>query len=274
MRLLNLGCGTVFHPAWINVDIASSSPEVQIYDIRRKLPYPDAYFDACYSSHVIEHFKPEEAEKMLAECWRVLKPQSIVRIVVPDLESIVREYLKALEQVESGKKASIPNYDWMMLELYDQTVRSYGGGKMGRYMTNPNIANGEFVRARVGAEIDNYLTNQPLKQSVWQRAKSKSYAQLIQRLRNTLAKLIVSLLAGQQAKTAFEEGIFRHSGEIHQWMYDRFSLRRLLEQSGFVAVRVCRADQSSIPDFGSYHLDVINNKVRKPDSLFVEAIKP
>ncbi|MGV2387334.1 MAG UNVERIFIED_CONTAM: class I SAM-dependent methyltransferase [Microcystis novacekii LVE1205-3] len=53
MKLLNFGCGSTFHPAWVNIDIASSSPEVREYDIRKNLPYPDAEFDACYSSHVL-----------------------------------------------------------------------------------------------------------------------------------------------------------------------------------------------------------------------------
>jgi hypothetical protein len=49
--------------------------------------------------------------------------------------------------------------------------------------------------------------------------------------------------------------------------------KRRLEQTGFVDVRVCRADESRIPDFNSYSLDVVEGKVRKPDSLFMEGIK-
>jgi hypothetical protein len=81
------------------------------------------------------------------------------------------------------------------------------------------------------------------------------------------------MIAGNKSKEAFAEGLFRDSGEIHRWMYDRFSLRRLLEKSGFTDVRVCRADESRIVGFNSYNLDVLNGKTRKPDSLFVEAIK-
>ena len=68
--------------------------------------------------------------------------------------------------------------------------------------------------------------------------------------------------------------MFRESGEIHRWMYDRFSLQRLLNQAGFVEVKVCNADVSSIPAFNSYELDMLDNKVRKPDSLYIEAVKP
>jgi hypothetical protein len=57
-------------------------------------------------------------------------------------------------------------------------------------------------------------------------------------------------------------------------MYDRFSLRRVLEQSGFRDPRRCAADQSRIPEFASYDLDTVGGRVRKPDSLFMEAVKP
>jgi ubiquinone/menaquinone biosynthesis C-methylase UbiE len=274
MRLLNFGCGSVFHPAWVNVDIVSSSPEVRGYDIRKNLPYPDAEFDACYSSHVLEHLKQHEAQKLLAECHRVLKPKGIIRIVVPDLESIVRDYLNALEQVDSGLTEAESNYDWMMLELYDQTVRSFSGGEMMNFLIDPNIANKDFVRYRIGAEAEKFWEAQILPKSLWERITAKKPSWFIQKIRFIIAKLLVFMVAGNEAMQAFEEGVLRNSGEIHRWMYDRYSLRRLLQQTGFVDVRVCPADESRILDFNSYSLDVVEGKVRKPDSLFMEGIKP
>lgn len=274
MKLLNLGCGSTFHPAWVNVDMVSCSPDVQICDLRKKLPYPDDYFDVCYSSHVIEHLKHGEVKRILAECWRVLKPQGIIRVVVPDLESIAREYLRALEQVESGVIGAESNYDWMMLELYEQSVRNVRGGEMMNFLINPALPNKEFVKSRIGTVVDEYSTDQLIKPSFWEKIKSKKPSDLFQKFKITLAKYLVAAIAGKETAQAFDEGLFRNLGEIHQWMYDRFSLRRLLEQSGFVNISVCRADISKIPDFNSYNLDVVEGKIRKPDSLFVEGIKP
>lgn len=273
MKLLNFGCGSAFHPAWVNIDIASSSPEVRAYDIRKNLPYPDAEFDACYSSHVLEHLKQHEAQKLLSECHRVLKPKGIIRIVVPDLESIVRDYLNALEQVDSGLKEAESNYDWMMLELYDQTVRSFSGGEMKNFLIDPNIANKDFVWYRIGAEAEKFWEAQLLQKFLWEKIIAKKPSWFIQKIRFIIPKLLVFMTAGNEAMQAFEEGVFRNSGEIHRWMYDRYSLRRLLEQTGFVDVRVCCADESRIPDFNSYSLDVVEGKIRKPDSLFMEGIK-
>jgi hypothetical protein len=59
------------------------------------------------------------------------------------------------------------------------------------------------------------------------------------------------------------------------WMYDRYSLASLLRKTGFQEIKICRADESKIPDFNRYGLDLEpNGAVRKPDSLFMEARKP
>ncbi len=71
----------------------------------------------------------------------------------------------------------------------------------------------------------------------------------------------------------FKIGKFRLGGEIHQWMYDRYSLSELLNKVGFVDIKVCSAFESEIPNWQNYQLETINGVVRKPDSLFIEAKK-
>ena len=67
---------------------------------------------------------------------------------------------------------------------------------------------------------------------------------------------------------------FRASGEVHKWMYDRYSLSVLLNQAGFHQFKVCACNESQIPAFNSYLLDInADGTIRKPDSLFVEARK-
>jgi len=68
----------------------------------------------------------------------------------------------------------------------------------------------------------------------------------------------------------------RKSGEVHRWMYDRVSLVLLLEEVGFSQCEVMTFDQSSIPNWDKYNLDISRHGPfpRKPDSLFVEGIKP
>ena len=274
MKLLNFGCGHTFHRDWINIDLVSASPEVQEHDIRKNLPYPDEYFDACYSSHVIEHMKKNESARAIAECYRILKPQGIVRIVVPDLESIVRAYLSSLERAVSGVKGAESDYNWMTIELLDQVARNSSGGEMSTYLSNPNIHNKDFVKSRIGNQAEHYWKNELNSKSLWEKISSKRLSWFWERSRQILAQSLCLATGGNQAQQAFKEGLFRNSGEIHRWMYDRYSLQRLLEQSGFIDVRVCHADESFIPDFNKYNLDRSEGKIRKPDSLFMEAFKP
>lgn len=275
MKLLNIGCGSVFHASWTNIDVMAVSSKVQTYNIKKGLPYADNYFNACYSSHLLEHLTRNEAEKLLLECWRILQPQAVIRVVVPDLEAIVINYLDLLEKNQPGS-IETANYEWIMLELYDQAVRSFSGGEMGKYLSKNNIIDKEFIVSRIGQEAEKYWLQQEnnIKLSIWKKIKSKKPEWFIQKFKIQLAKVLVKLVAGKDAEQAFEEGLFRNTGEIHRWMYDRFSLRLILEQSGFVDVRVCHADESQIPNFNSYGLDMVENKIRKPDSLFMEAIKP
>ena len=273
MRLLNIGCGPLVHPAWTNLDINPWSPYVISHDIRRGLPFSDSEFDACYSSHVLEHLTPGQARRTLAECSRVLKVAGIIRIVVPDLESIVRNYLQTLEDAKAGATGSEQNYDWMMLELLDQMVRDVSGGDMARYLSNPDIRNKEFVAARVGIEANQYWRSGKELPIRLPRPLARKIPILVRRIRLTLAELSVRCLAGSEAKVSFSEGLFRRGGEIHRWAYDRFSLGRLLARSEFVNIRVCEAHESGIPDFCHYELDIVGGQIRKPDSLFMEARK-
>ena len=76
-------------------------------------------------------------------------------------------------------------------------------------------------------------------------------------------------------QTAEDIGRFRLGGEVHKWMWDRVSLARLLQEAGFVDVKVCSATDSAIAGFVGYQLDADAAGItRKPDSLFIEARRP
>ncbi|WP_373540794.1 methyltransferase domain-containing protein [Chamaesiphon sp.] len=276
MKLLNFGCGHTFHQDWINIDLVSTSPEVRGYDIRKNFPYPNDYFDACYSSHVIEHMNRHECVSVISECYRILKPQGIVRVVVPDLESIARAYLCALERVTSGVTTAESDYNWMTIELIDQLVRSTKGGEMGKYLSSQNTsdASKKFISSRIGIEAEGYWKPEPIPKSLIDRIKSKNLSWFLKSLQNLTIQLLLYTIGGNQAQRVFKEGLFRNSGEVHRWMYDRYSMQRLLEQAGFANVRICQAEESRISDFNKYELDTFKGSIRKPDSLFIEAVKP
>ena len=82
-------------------------------------------------------------------------------------------------------------------------------------------------------------------------------------------------LLGAEGRRALAIGRFRLSGEVHQWMYDRYSLARLLKDAGFHETHACDAATSRIPDWGRFNLDTLpDGQVIKPDLFFMEAVKP
>ena len=63
-------------------------------------------------------------------------------------------------------------------------------------------------------------------------------------------------------------------GEKYRWFYDRYSLRNLLESTGFRNVQFMDAHQSKIPGFVDECLDTNQNKdAFRKASLFCEAYK-
>ncbi|PTN34168.1 methyltransferase type 11 [Desulfonatronum sp. SC1] len=251
-RYLNLGCGKRFHSAWTNVDFKSSSPAVIAHDLEKGLPFESCNFEAVYHSHLLQRFPKGYASSFLKDCYRILKPGGIIRVVVPDQENIVRLYLILLEKSLKGDEEAQKRYEWIMLELFDQMIRNHSGGAMLEYWRQNPMPAEDFVIERLGSEVKDAI------------AKIRS---------NPVSKKQPASQSGNvlDPQKIGQPGL---SGEIHQWMYDRYSLGKLLQEAGFVDIKVCRADKSSIPDFDSYLLDIeADGSVRKPNSLIMEGRK-
>ncbi len=272
LNYLNVGCGKKFHPDWENVDMVAYSRHVRAHNILKGFPYPSNQFEVVYHSQVLEHIPKEKALFFIKECYRVLKPGGILRVVCPNLEGIVNEYQKFLQQnLTNPTPESEASYDWIMLELYDQTVRNKTGGEMATYLQADSFANEAYLAGRVG-KMGRQLRHQ-VKPSAWQRYRNtlkeagpinflKLYSGFF------VQKLLNALLGGR-----FRAGNFRFSGEIHYWMYDRFSLGRLLRNAGFKDPVVKDPYSSDVPDWGVYELDVTEGIPYDPSSLFMEARK-
>lgn len=270
---VNLGCGPRFHPEWTNIDIRASSPAVIQHDLSRGIPFPDGHFEVVYHSAVLEHIRRVHVPGFMAECFRVLRPGGVIRIAVPDLERICRTYLAKLEQAMLGDAPAALDYDWMMLELIDQMVREKRGGEMARYLSDPNPLNREFVIARIGAESGYTGGGEGSPPRKWEELRK------IWRLGRRVAlagrKLLLNASIGRRRTEALDIGLFRVSGEVHQWMYDRFSLQRLLLTCGFVEPTIQSARVSRIANWNEFELDALKDgSVLKPDLLVMEAIRP
>jgi len=158
---VNFGCGMEVEDGWYNVDAGPTAllgsrkftfinkilygisgtsvhytferynriiKEIGLYfhDLRRGLPFNDNSVDVIYHSHFLEHLYKEDAEKFLKECYRILKPGGLMRVVVPDLEVVLEMFkdgdkekilesyfFKPYEYIFSGHKYM---YDFAMLK--------------------------------------------------------------------------------------------------------------------------------------------------------------
>jgi hypothetical protein len=143
--------------------------------------------------------------------------------------------------------------------MFDQMVRNEPGGEMRNYWRQDPLPAEEFIIERFGSQVINAL------EMIRDPARSNKYDFNVED---------AELTGNYIENDALKIGQFRLSGEVHQWMYDSYSLGRLLMKAGFQEIRQCQANESSIKDFITYFLDLeLNGSVRKPDSLFVEARK-
>jgi predicted SAM-dependent methyltransferase len=89
---LHLGCAEKSLPGYINVDISPLVHADLIASIDN-LPCEACSVDMIYASHVLEHFGRHEVLLVLGEWFRVLKPQGLLYLAVPDFQAIMKRYL-------------------------------------------------------------------------------------------------------------------------------------------------------------------------------------
>jgi len=97
---LHLGCGDRYVPDWVNVDLSRKSTADLIEDVRKLNSFPSNSVDSIYACHLLEHFSHSEAEQILSNWNRVLKPGGELRISVPDLDKIIQIYKKNWEHFQ------------------------------------------------------------------------------------------------------------------------------------------------------------------------------
>jgi len=228
-----------------------------------------------YHSHLLEHFPKDKAFELMQECRRVLETGGVIRVAVPDLEQIVRMYLKALELSLQGDEEWQHNYEWLMIQLYDRAVRGQSGGGFLKYLQRNTIPNEEFVCSRSGEarRIIQGFRDRTLNGSR-SATRSKSSWRVFRRWPGVLRSAILRVILGEKDYAALGVARFRSGGEIHHWMYDQYSLATLLRRVGFADPKRFDANQSRIPGWVAYNLDTEpDGAVYKPDSLYMEAVK-
>ena len=242
------------------MDLHPSGTDVIAADLRRPLPFPDRCFTAVYAAHVLEHLAPAAAFGLMKECRRVLRPAGIVRIVVPDLERVTRDYLASLDRAAAADATADARWEhrWLTVELLDQLVRTRPGGTMRRWWSCDPVPCRGLIETRLGAE-----------------ATAGIAAIAEERRRTGVATVAPEAILRDTPTSASAAARFAARGERHRWMYDRVSLAALLTDAGFIAVRQVDPIESRIPGFAAAGLDADPAGMpHKPDSLYMEAACP
>jgi SAM-dependent methyltransferase len=93
-RRLNWGCGPTPAAGWINADLLCA-PGIELSgDIRNGLALPDASIDYAVSIHALQDLPYPDIVPALRELRRVLKPDGVLRVAVPDLERSIQAWCR------------------------------------------------------------------------------------------------------------------------------------------------------------------------------------
>lgn len=266
----------LYQEEWTNIKFSllpfPSTKYVLSYDIRRSLPYPDDTFDAVYTNHVLEHLTPEEGDFFVSELFRVLRPGCICRVVVPDLESSCREYLQCLENCHSAPtEKNMQKYKWAVLDLIDQMIRDKSGGLMLAALKQGNFDVAQIKRTS-GDVFDQFLPDSPGEKTPVDAAPVK----------RSLLHKVFSRNPRQTAyslRRAFKLFLYRKdprkTREANKWMYDRVSLKLLLQSRGFENCVRKNFNESGIENWQRYNFDKsIKGDYPLEPSLYMECVKP
>jgi len=126
----------VLRPDLINLDRNDYGQEV-VRDVLRGLPFADNTFDEIWSSNFMEHIPAgDDLFFVLAETWRVAKPNAAITIIVPasdtpqaffpDHLSFWNEAMVAALCYDGYQQSKIHKYKFELVKTYrDKSIVSY-----------------------------------------------------------------------------------------------------------------------------------------------------
>lgn len=130
-RRLHLGCGRNYKQGFCNVDYSKFADLV--LDLRNPLPFKSDSIDFIYSEHMFEHLEYRFALTHLKECYRILRPGGVVRLVVPDAEKLFSAYVRRdygfFDQINIEEKVGHAKEHVTLIDYVNYGVYQFGQHK-------------------------------------------------------------------------------------------------------------------------------------------------
>ncbi|MDZ7952786.1 glycosyltransferase [Nostoc sp. DedQUE09] len=109
---LNLGCGQVVIPDYINVD-QRELPGVDVISNIGNLPFDKGTVAEIFNSHVIEHFTQYEITNHILPYWyELLKDDGKIVIICPDAKSMILDYANGQFTWDNLRKVTYGSQDY------------------------------------------------------------------------------------------------------------------------------------------------------------------
>ncbi len=145
---VHYGCGQVSPKQWVNFDASPTlmlqktpvvgwllqnqlgqkfDKHVRFGDITRGLPgIKENSCDGVYSSHVLEHLPLDDFRRALQNTYKILKKGGKFRLIFPDLEVLVRDYIKEFDDGDSNASVKFIQRTVMGRETRPRGIKAVG----------------------------------------------------------------------------------------------------------------------------------------------------
>ena len=125
MIKINMGCGwRNFGKEWIHID-GGEYDHLDYDNIVDLQNFDDNSVDLIYSSHVIEYFDREEVLELLTEWKRILKPEGVLRLAVPNFEAMCKLYLDSNYSLETFLGPLYGRMEMSGTKIYHKTTYDF-----------------------------------------------------------------------------------------------------------------------------------------------------
>ena len=91
-NFINLGSGSSYVNNFINIDFFGNKMIDYGMDLRFPFKIESNSINGIFSEHTFEHLSHLEVDNALSECYRILKAEAKIRIIVPDLSIFIERY--------------------------------------------------------------------------------------------------------------------------------------------------------------------------------------